>query len=41
MKRRAFVALFGGAAVWPIMAHAQQGPKPPTIGYLGQRRGAG
>jgi putative tryptophan/tyrosine transport system substrate-binding protein len=35
VRRRQFIALMGGAAVWPYAASAQQAGKLPTVGLLG------
>jgi putative ABC transport system substrate-binding protein len=37
VRRRDFIAMLGGAAVWPLGAHAQQQPTLPVVGFVSSR----
>ena len=41
MRRRKFIAILGGMAVWPIATRAQHAQRMPRIGYLMDRSGPG
>jgi putative ABC transport system substrate-binding protein len=41
LKRREVIALLGGAAAWPLAAHAQQQPPVPVVGMLRSSRAEG
>ena len=41
MRRREILGVLGGAAVWPLVARAQQAGKVHRIGFLGSATAAG